>query len=140
MNEIVPRPRRMPGNGPFLGSWRVTEMEQWDADAVDMEAPAHFTFDDEAMGKFRFVAVRGSMDCRFSERAGHPAVDFSWGGEDDGDEVCGRGTAVIIAPGQMCGEIFIHCGMDSKFSAVLQPTVAGNRKTPMRNASGRRRR
>src|SRR5260221_14041423 len=49
----------------FLGSWRIETMELWNRDAIDLLGPAAVLFDDEALGEFRFIAVRGWMDCRW---------------------------------------------------------------------------
>ena len=45
----------------------------------------------DGTGWFRFIAVEGHMDCRYVERKGRPAVEFSWDGNDEGDRVTGRG-------------------------------------------------
>ena len=43
----------------FVGYWRITEMELWDADYLDLVVPAYFEFDREQMGEFQFGTVRG---------------------------------------------------------------------------------
>jgi hypothetical protein len=46
------------------------------------------------------------------------AVEFSWVGVDDGDEVSRRGWATLTEAGQVEGRIFFHSGDDSGFWAV----------------------
>src|SRR3954464_7863979 len=50
---------------PLLGRWRITEMELWDTDFVDMLEPAYITFEAKGGGEFVFGAVRGDLDCRY---------------------------------------------------------------------------
>jgi hypothetical protein len=44
---------------PLLGRWRITEMELWDTDFVDLLEPAYITFEAKGGGEFVFGAVRG---------------------------------------------------------------------------------
>ena len=101
----------------FLGSWRIETMELWDRDAIDLLGPAAIIFEDEAFGEFRFIAVRGWMDCRFAERDGEALVEFSWLGKDEMDDASGRGWGVIEGDGTLAGGIYFHQGDDSAFTA-----------------------
>src|SRR5436309_1424945 len=49
---------------PLLGRWRITEMELWDTDFVDMLEPAYITFEATGGGEFVFGAVRGGWPCK----------------------------------------------------------------------------
>lgn len=98
----------------FVGTWRILAMEVWGKDAFDLMGPAHFTFEEDRLGRFRFIAVEGDMDCRFGERDGKPLVEFSWDGHDENDSAGGRGWAIVDGD-LMTGRIFIHCGDDSGF-------------------------
>lgn len=49
---------------PFVGKWIIAEMEAWDQEFVNMEAPGHFTFRKDGTGHFQFGLVQGEMDCR----------------------------------------------------------------------------
>ena len=102
---------------PFVGRWRITEMELWDRKDLDLVAPAFIEFDRDGKGEFQFIAVQGCLDCRFSERGGMPAVEFSWEGQDEGDESLGRGWA-ILCDGKLEGRWFFHRGDDSWFLAT----------------------
>ena len=100
----------------FVGYWRISEMELWDADYLDLVVPAFLEFDREQMGQFQFGTVRGWLDCRFSERDGVPVVDFSWEGENDNDPGCGRGWGALRGD-RLEGRLYIHRGDDSGFVA-----------------------
>ena len=39
---------------PLLGRWRITGMELWDPDFVDMLEPAYITFEAKGGGEFAF--------------------------------------------------------------------------------------
>jgi len=108
----------------FVGWWRIVEMELWDADVIDLVAPAFIEFGKDLRGRFGFVVVDGWMDCRVVERSGRPCVEFSWEGIDEGDEVSGRGWAVVAADDALEGRIFFHLGDDSGFRAVRTEATA----------------
>lgn len=111
--------------GLFRGDWRIMTMELWAKDAIELLGPGLFTFEDEAFGEFRFIAVRGWMDCRFAERDGRPLVEFSWQGKDERDDASGRGWGVIEDDGTLAGRIYFHQGDDSAFTATR--TTGGQR-------------
>ena len=102
----------------LAGQWRIVDMQLCDADDLDLMGPAFIEFSEDLSGRFGFVAVDGWLDCREVERAGHPGVEFSWVGSDEGDEVSGRGWAALIADDVIEGRIFFHAGDDSSFRAV----------------------
>jgi hypothetical protein len=104
----------------FLGDWRITEMEAWDKEYLDMEVPAYIRFEEDKMGSFQFGLVQGFLDCRTTMRDGKVAVEFSWDGSDEMDPASGRGWAVIDEDGCLRGCIFIHGGDDSAFVAIRQ--------------------
>jgi hypothetical protein len=81
---------------PLTGRWRIVEMDMWDRDAIDLVEPGFIEFAGDGTGQFGFIAVRGWMDCRSTERDGRTGVEFSWDGEDDGDQVSGRGWAAVV--------------------------------------------
>jgi hypothetical protein len=102
----------------LTGRWRIVEMDMWDQDAIDLVRPGFIEFDEDGTGQFGFIAVRGWMDCRPTERDGQPCAEFSWEGEDEGDQVCGRGWVALTGDGALEGHLFIHMGDDSGFRAV----------------------
>ena len=120
----------------FVGYWRITEMELWDADYLDLVVPAYFEFDREQMGEFQFGTVRGWLDCRFNERDGAPTVDFSWEGENDNDPGCGRGWG-ILREGRLEGRLYIHRGDDSAFVATRAAQPVSPKRRVQRLATRR---
>jgi len=48
----------------IAGRWRITAMDTWDQDYVDLIEPGFFAFDYNGMGSFVFGAVRGWLDTR----------------------------------------------------------------------------
>ncbi|MGH3784345.1 MAG: hypothetical protein ACRDRO_27935 [Pseudonocardiaceae bacterium] len=102
---------------PLTGRWRIVEMDMWDRDAIDLVEPGFIEFAGDGTGQFGFIAVRGWMDCRTTERDGRTGVEFSWNGEDEGDQVSGRGWAAVVDDGTLKGHLFIHMGDNSGFRA-----------------------
>jgi hypothetical protein len=101
----------------FTGHWRITEMELWDQDAIDLLGPAALVIGEDGLGTMSFIAVQGQIDCRFGQRDGQDAVEFTWSGDDDGDERCGRAWAIAVDHDTLCGRFYFHCGDDSGFVA-----------------------
>ena len=106
----------VPSRNPFIGQWRIIDSSTWDHDALDLDGPAHLTFERGGLGHLHFVAVEGDIDYRVAEREGGPAVEFSREGSDEGDPVSGRGWGVVVGD-ELRGQIFIHRGDDTSFRA-----------------------
>lgn len=102
----------------IAGTWRLSEMELWDQEAMDLIGPAFIEFGQGGTGRFRFIAVEGWMDCRPGHRDGQACVEFTWEGQDEGDPASGRGWAAVQKDGTLSGHIFIHRADDSAFSAI----------------------
>ncbi len=47
---------------PFLGRWRIQEMECWDREYLDLVVPAFIEFEEGRDGSFQFGTVRGGLD------------------------------------------------------------------------------
>ena len=101
----------------ILGHWQITGMEVWDRDYIDVEVKAYVRFDSDGFGEFHFDRVTGWIDYRLVEREGRPAVEWSWEGNEETDQVSGRGWAVLGEDGHLRGRIFIYDGDDSAFEA-----------------------
>ncbi|MBI4764001.1 MAG: hypothetical protein HY787_05275 [Deltaproteobacteria bacterium] len=101
----------------YIGKWRITEMEQWDEDYIDLVAPGHLTVKNDGTGLLAFGAFEAEIDCRLESVHGVERLEFSLMGSDEGDEVCGRGWAEIMGR-NLKGRIYFHMGDDSSFSAV----------------------
>ncbi len=120
---------------PFVGRWRIIEMELWGREDLDLVVPAFIEFDRNGMGEFQFVAVQGWLDCRLGERGGMPAVEFSWEGQDDADASLGRGWA-IHRDGKLEGRWFFHRGDDSWFLATKLSRSATKKPSARRARAG----
>ena len=101
----------------LAGDWRIVEMDLWGRKFMDMEVPAFVRLDKDGNGEFQFGLVSGSLDGRFLDREGKPAVEFSWEGQDELDPVAGRGWAMLEGDDRMVGRIYFHDGDDSGFVA-----------------------
>ncbi|HEX5119451.1 MAG TPA: hypothetical protein VFW65_30035 [Pseudonocardiaceae bacterium] len=101
----------------LTGRWRIVEMSNWDRDAIDLVEPGFIEFTKDRTGEFGFIAVRGWLDCRQVQRDGRPGVEFTWEGVDEGDQVSGRGWAILVDDQTIEGHLFFHLGDDSTFRA-----------------------
>ncbi|HEV2364243.1 MAG TPA: hypothetical protein VGS12_08620 [Caulobacteraceae bacterium] len=95
----------------FAGRWRITEMDVWDNDYLDLVEPAHITFTSDHDGEFVFGTVQGWLDVRY----GAACAEFSWEGDNDDDPGNGRGWAAMGTAGRLVGHLFIHGSDDSGF-------------------------
>ena len=68
------------------------------------------------MGSLVFIAVMAGIDYRVVVRDGQPAVEFTWEGVSEGDQISGRGWATITGD-EMSGRLFIRRSDDSAFKA-----------------------
>jgi len=126
----------------FLGNWRIVETELWDLEDLDLVTPATLSLNPRHQGHIAFIAVEAQLDYRVVVRDGLPAIEFSFEGFDEGDEVMGRGWAVLDGE-RLRGRLYFHQGDDSSFVAErehkgtsrkapankrLQPTAPTKRK------------
>ena len=101
----------------IVGRWRITEMDNWGQEAVDLVKPGFILFDEDGLGELGFIAVTGELDYRDAARDGRPGVEFSWQGSDEGDDTGGRGWVALNPDGTLEGHIYFHLGDDSAFRA-----------------------
>ena len=99
-----------------ISKWRITQMEQWDQDFIDLVVPGYINFDKGGDGSFQFGAVEGEIDYRIEEVGIIKRLEFTWAGYDEGDPVCGRGWAVLDGD-ELHGGLYFHMGDDSWFKA-----------------------
>ena len=102
----------------LAGRWRITAMDLWDLEDIDLIEPAFIEFDQDRTGHFRFIAVEGFMDWRYGRPRERPCVEFTWEGDDDGDRANGRGWVTLEPDGSLRGHIYFHLGDDSGFRAA----------------------
>jgi hypothetical protein len=101
---------------PYLGRWRIVEIETWDQEYVDLVTEGNFTFGKDGMGNFEFGAIKAETDYSIEEFGNTERAEFSFEGYDEYDPVSGRGW-VIIENDTLKGKIFFHAGDDSEFKA-----------------------
>lgn len=101
---------------PFIGRWRIRHMEMWDQDYVDLVVPGFIEVEPDGMGSFQFGTVSGGIDGSIRRIGGLTFLEWTWWGESDTDEGCGRGWAQIEDE-KLVGRIFIYAGDDSAFIA-----------------------
>ena len=101
---------------PYLGKWRIIEMEMWSQDFIDMETEGYFSFETEELGCFQFGLVQGRIDYRIEKTGDIERLEFTWEGQDENDEALGRGWA-IIKNNHIEGRFYFHLGDDSWFKA-----------------------
>jgi len=104
------------GSNPFVGRWRITQMDLWDQAFVDAEVEGYVDFTATGSGDFQFGYVTGGMHCRLTTRDGQPCVEWTWDGNDEMDPVQGRGWGVIKGD-ELHGLIAIHRRDESAFVA-----------------------
>jgi len=104
-------------NNNFIGKWRITEMEQWDQEYIDLMGPGHLTIKAAGDGELQFGAIEAWIDCRVEQVNGVERLEFSFEGGDEGDPVCGRAWAQVKGR-VMTGRIYLHMGDDSNFTAT----------------------
>ncbi len=102
-----------------VGHWRITRMEVWDKDYLDMEVPAHLTIGQDLTGTLQFGLVQGGVDARVSTMEGEPRLEFSWSGFDENTPTSGCGW-MTVSGDRAEGRLFTYMGDDSSFSAVRQ--------------------
>lgn len=121
----------------FAGAWEIRWTKVWRKDVLDLDGRAVIRFEkqgDADLGEFKMIAVQGWLDCRYGERDGRPAVEFSWQGVDEGDERCGRGWAVLESESELRGWLFFHCGDDSEFTARRAAGTTESRRSRKRRS------
>lgn len=63
----------------------------WPDEYLDLIEPAHITFEDRSDGELVFGAAKGWLDVLYGSRDGRACAEFSWEGNNDADDACGRG-------------------------------------------------
>ena len=109
----------------ILGTWKITEMEQWDEDYIDLDGPGLIKFARGHHGDLKFGAMQSGLDWRLDEPSG--AVEFTFHGFDEGDEVSGRGKARLDPDGSLRGRLWFHLGEESHFVAERSSRTTGGR-------------
>ena len=99
-----------------LGTWRIIDTEVWSQDDLDLVEPACLRLEADQSGSLRLIAIQADVDYRVTTNRGTTLVEFSFAGNDDGDQISGRGSAILEA-NELRGKLFIHRGDESAFIA-----------------------
>jgi hypothetical protein len=91
-------------------------MDRWDKEFIDLAEPGYIEFSDNGFGSFHFACVYANIDYRVNEQG---KIEFSFYGDDEGQEVFGRGWAKIDKKG-LYGGLFFHEGDDCEFQAARE--------------------
>ena len=118
MSALKRKPSKLLKPAPFLGKWRLVEMEQWDEDFIDLVETGHILFKRSGGGQMVFGAVHLTLDWVPGE---DDRAEFTFEGFDEMDEVSGRGWAAVES-GILGGAIYFRLGDDSTFLAEKWPT------------------
>jgi hypothetical protein len=97
----------------LIGRWRIVEADLWDRDYLDLVEPAYITLRKSGRGEFAFGVVTATMELGYSQRI----VFFNWTGFDEGDEICGSGSAELENDGTIEIELSFHNGDDVTLKA-----------------------
>jgi hypothetical protein len=100
----------------YIGSWRITEMSNWDRDYIDEVAPGQLVIKANRTGTLTFGLVKAELDCRMEDVGVAEHLAFTFAGSDEMEETSGRGWAVAIGS-KLEGRLHFHLGDDSTFNA-----------------------
>ena len=99
----------------FVGSWRISEIKDFDPEYRDLSGPATIEFSTRGFGWIRFGAISAELDCKMDEKDEFQA-HFTFVGSDEGNDISGRGVCRIEGDELLC-RLFIHCGDEITFRA-----------------------
>jgi hypothetical protein len=96
---------------PFIGTWHIISLSNWDEDQLHEETDAFIEFDEDGGGSFEFRDIHGFIDhYRTKKRDRQRAIQFGWQGEDEeGMPIDDIGWA-ILEDGELRGTICLHLG------------------------------
>ena len=97
----------------LIGRWRIVEADLWDRDYLDLVEPAYMTFAKNGRGEFAFGVVNATTELAYGQRI----VFFNWTGFDEGDEICGSGSAELEDDATIEIELSFHNGDDAILKA-----------------------
>ena len=101
----------------FIGRYRITEMELWDKDYIDMEVPGYIEFHKNGTADFQFGLVEGGGDYEYSKDGKY--VDFRFEGNDECDESSGEFELEINGDKITCTVSFDR-GDESEITAIRE--------------------
>ena len=104
-------------NKNFIGTWRFTEIEDYDLIPSDLR---EIRFDADERGEFEFDVNYGDMTCSYEQTIVH----FDWEGNSECDPAYGSGWAELDenTPNSMTGCIEFSQGDEFEFKAIKHDT------------------
>lgn len=87
-----------------LGRWRIISVDLWDRDYLDLSGPATLTLERRGHGEIAFGAMQATLDLEYMREG----VVFTWEGFDEGDEIRGKGDAILQEDGALEIEFEYH--------------------------------
>jgi len=99
----------------FVGTWRITELKEFDAEYLDLCGRPKVKISTRGSGMFAFGAVEAEIDGRMDEVA-DGRFSFSFEGQDESDPFFGHGYC-MVQDDQLTGRLFCHFGDDFTFTA-----------------------
>ena len=99
----------------FIGKYRITEMELWDKDFIDMEVPGYIEFHKNGTADFQFGLVSGGGTYEYSKDGKY--VDFRFEGNDECDETSGEFELEINGE-KITGTVSFDNGDESELTAI----------------------
>ena len=102
----------------FLGKWRIVSMAKWDNDYVDQLEPGYIEFyEHSSSGCLHFGFIYADIHYRTNKNnLDNFVIEFSFQGDDEGDEISGYGNATVMEK-SLEGNIYFHHGDESSFIA-----------------------
>ena len=103
----------------LLGTWNIVSSEELD---LEHEPPgdSKIVFEKRDLGSLVFGCLQAQIDWRGSESTNGTTVEFTLVGFEEGDEVMGRGRAVVSEDGCLRGKLYYHLGDEFTFTACRE--------------------
>lgn len=96
----------------FCKKWLITQMDRWDVE------PGWFVeFSVKGTGTLNFLCIDVEINYKVSNKNDRK-IEFTFYGDDEGEETCGRGWAEINGT-KLQGYLCFHNGDDSGFQAEI---------------------
>jgi hypothetical protein len=97
----------------LIGRWWIVEADLWERDYLDLIEPAYMSFGKNGRGEFAFGAVEATTELGYGQR-----ICSSIGPVfDEGDQICGSGSAELQNDGTIEIERSFHIGYDAILKA-----------------------
>jgi len=67
----------------YTGTWRITKMDTWDSEYINLVGPAYLRINREGGGFMQFGAVEATLDCRAEDTGNDQRMEFTFQGFDE---------------------------------------------------------